>query len=163
MKYDNFKDEWKLITSDKERIKVGKAWLEEDTLDYWRHERMREKVKPFIENNVNAEWLTVGDGRFGLDGQYLIKSGAKNIHCTDLYDELLTIAFNKNLIPNFSSQNAENLKFEDNSFDYVFCKESFHHFPRPFLALYEIFRVSKKGVFLIEPRDTKIQFSIIQF
>ena len=83
------------------------------------------KVKPFIHYDNNSSWLTVGDGRYGLDGQYLMSCGAKNVHCTDLYDQLLKIAFHKNMICSFSSENAENLSFDDNSFDYVFCKRIF--------------------------------------
>jgi ubiquinone/menaquinone biosynthesis C-methylase UbiE len=37
--------------------------------------------------------------------------------------------------------------------DYVFCRESFHHFPRAYLGVYEMIRVAKKGVILIEPID----------
>ena len=35
----------------------------------------------------------------------------------------------------------------------MLIKESLHHLPRPWLALYEAFRVCKKGVLLIEPND----------
>ena len=45
---------------------------------------------------------------------------------------------------------------DDNSFDVVFCKEAFHHFPRPYLALYEMLRVSKKAVVMIEPSERLI-------
>ena len=50
-------------------------------------------------------------------------------------------------------ENAEKLNFENQSFDYVFCKEALHHFPRPYVALYEMLRVARKGVFLVEPND----------
>jgi hypothetical protein len=50
-------------------------------------------------------------------------------------------------------ENAERLTFRDETFDYVFCKESFHHFPRPYLALYEMLRVARRAVFLVEPND----------
>src|SRR5690606_20292919 len=35
-----------------------------------------------------------------------------------------------------------------------FCKEAYHHFPRPPIALYEMLRVARRGVILIEPHDT---------
>jgi SAM-dependent methyltransferase len=57
-------------------------------------------------------------------------------------------------IHEYSVENAEHLGFGDQQFDYVFCKESFHHFPRPYVALYEMLRVAKRAVFLIEPNDT---------
>lgn len=40
---------------------------------------------------------------------------------------------------------AENLPYDDNSFDLVYCVESFHHYPNPLKALSEIKRVLKKG------------------
>jgi len=38
----------------------------------------------------------------------------------------------------------------------VLCKEAFHHFPRPMVALYEMLRVARKAVVLIEPQDPLI-------
>ena len=66
---------------------------------------------------------------------------------------LLEVASKKGIIDSFSKQNAENLDFENDTFDYVLIKESLHHLPRPWLALYESFRDCKKGVIVIEPND----------
>lgn len=43
----------------------------------------------------------------------------------------------------------------DNSYDFVLCKESYHHFPRPPIAFYEMLRVANKAVVLIEPVEDK--------
>lgn len=51
--------------------------------------------------------------------------------------------------------NAENISLNDESFDVVFCKESYHHFSRPQLALYEMLRVAKEAVVIIEPNDIR--------
>ena len=56
-------------------------------------------------------------------------------------------------IPQYFPKNALLNKTGYESFDYVLIKEAFHHFPRPWIALYEAFRVCKKGVILIEPND----------
>lgn len=45
--------------------------------------------------------------------------------------------------------------FKNEAFDYVFCKESYHHFPRPMIALYEMLRVARKAVILVEPCDNR--------
>ena len=50
-------------------------------------------------------------------------------------------------------ENAESLSFEDEAFNFVLCKEAYHHFPRPMIALYEMLRVARKAVVLIEPFD----------
>jgi len=139
------------------------SWHNKDTLDYWRHERMINKVKPIINYNNKATWLTIGDGRYGSDGNILKNLGAKNISCSDISIKLLVLAKKKKLIKKYSKQNAENLTFNSSTFDYVLCKESFHHFSKPYLALYEMFRVSKKGVILIEPSDEIIEKSFFNF
>ena len=97
-------------------------------------------------------WLTVGDGRYGTEANYLIKSGLE-AHASDLSDELLKISKDSGFINEYSKQNAENLNFDDNSFDYVLIKEALHHCPRPWIAITEAFRVCRKGVILIEPHD----------
>jgi ubiquinone/menaquinone biosynthesis C-methylase UbiE len=131
-----------------------------NSLDAWRHSRMHKPVKGFIEADPNATWLTVGDGRYGTDGNFLLRSGAKSVHCTDLSDALLKIGNGDGFIQSYSEQNAEALDFESDSFDYVFCKEALHHFPRPYIALNEMFRVAKKSVILIEPRDHLLDSAI---
>lgn len=53
----------------------------------------------------------------------------------------------------YQQQNGEKLPFDSASFDVVFCKEGLHHLVRPVLGLYEMLRVARKGVILIEPFD----------
>lgn len=48
-----------------------------------------------------------------------------------------------------SAGDAENMPYEDNSFDLVCCVESFHHYPNPAKALSEINRVLRKGGVLL--------------
>lgn len=156
VKYDRHEQEWSLVLTDKKRKTVGESWLDKSTLDYWRHSRMRSNILSIIKNDPQARWLTVGDGRFGTDGNYLLNNGAKNVHCSDISDTLLRIGKQKGFINEFSSQNAEYLKFSNNFFDYILCKESLHHFPRPYAAMYEMMRVARKAVILIEPLDNKV-------
>jgi ubiquinone/menaquinone biosynthesis C-methylase UbiE len=149
VKYDRHDKEWSEVLA----TPMAESWLKKDTLDAWRHNRLRSFVDQVVLNDLNASWLTVGDGRFGSDASYLIDLGARNVHASDISDTLLKIGSKKKFINSFSAQNAEFLTFEDNSFDYVFCKDALHHVPRPYLAMHEMLRVSKRGVFLIEPRD----------
>jgi ubiquinone/menaquinone biosynthesis C-methylase UbiE len=164
VKYDNSQQEWDSVLQNPELKKMGDTWLREDTLDYWRHLRMRKPVNAFISSDPNGTWLTIGDGRYGTDAHYLLSAGAKQVHCSDISDTLLKIGNEVGFIQEFSAQNAEFLDFPDGAFDYVYCKEAFHHFPRPFIALSEMFRVAKKAVILCEPRDQMIdraRFSVI--
>ena len=63
---------------------------------------------------------------------------------TDYSDKLLKIGKEIGFINKYQKENAESLTFKDNEFDYVLIKEAFHHLPRPWMALYEAFRVCKR-------------------
>ena len=137
---------------DKERIKISRSWFDDTTADYWRHARMYE-CADCLRDFPDRRWLTVGDGRWGLDSIRLRQKGFKDVLPTDISEYLLKASKARGNIPEYSVENSEKLSFADNSFDYVLCKESFHHFPRPYLALYEMLRVARHAVFLIEPND----------
>jgi ubiquinone/menaquinone biosynthesis C-methylase UbiE len=133
----------------------AQAWLDEGSVNSWRFERMYRLALPLLETFPGAQWLTVGDGRYGLDALYLQRHGARAL-ATDISDTLLAEAKRRGIIADYRKENAEALSFADASFDFVLCKESYHHFPRPLLALYEMLRVARRGVLLIEPNDAEI-------
>jgi len=139
----------------------AKTWLETDTVDAWRHTRMYNALDPLLEMYPDATWVTVGDGRYGKDAQYIQGKGLK-VLATDIAEVLLKEAKEIGYIKAYSKENAESLSFSDNEFDFAFCKESYHHFPRPMIALYEMLRVVKRGVVLIEPNDSYVTSSILE-
>ncbi len=140
---------------------LSKAGLATDTVDAWRHTRMYNTLDPLLEAYPDATWVTIGDGRYGKDAQYIRGKGIKAL-ATDITDTLLKEALESGLIETYRQENSESLSFADREFDFAFCKESYHHFPRPMIALYEMLRVAKKGVVLIEPTDTYITSSIFE-
>lgn len=141
------------------RSAVAKTWLDPDTVNSWRMARMYRLADPVLEVFPGAQWLTVGDGRFGIDSRYLAAHGARTLP-TDISTTLLEEAKALGLIAQYRKENAECLSFADESFDFVLCKESYHHFPRPMVALYEMLRVARRGVLLIEPSDLEIADSM---
>jgi len=136
----------------------AKTWLEKDTVDAWRHLRMYGNLDPLL-NAEHSKWLTIGDGRYGNDANYILSKGCDAL-ATDISDILLKEAKEYGYITQYKKENSESLSFNDSEFDYVFCKEAYHHFPRPMLALYEMLRVAEKGVILIEPNDRYINNSV---
>ena len=150
IQYDRHDEEWEKCIGDRKRGEIAATWMQSGTLDRWRHNRMLGSINPFITKT--STWLTVGDGRYGTDAHYIMSQNG-TAHASDISDKLLKIGNQKGFIDSYSQQNAEELSFEDNSFDYVLIKEALHHFPRPWLALYQAFRVCRKGVILIEPND----------
>jgi ubiquinone/menaquinone biosynthesis C-methylase UbiE len=145
-------EHWKAITEDEKWRPLIESWFDESSADYWRHMRMYEAAA-YLSRARGLRWLTIGDGQYGLDSVRLRRQGVSAVLPTDIADATLREAKARGIIEEYRVENAERLSFPDGSFDFVFCKEAFHHFPRPFLALYEMLRVSRKGVLLVEPQD----------
>ena len=131
--------------------RVFETWFDDTTADAWRHARMYEAAE--LLASPDEDWLTVGDGRYGLDSIRIAKRGVGHVLPTDISDTLLEEARQAGKIPEYRVENAEALSFTDESFDYVFIKEALHHCPRPFLAVYEMLRVARKGVVIVEPTE----------
>jgi len=123
-----------------------------NSIDNWRHNRMRSHADGLLTAFPGASWLTVGDGTYGSDAHYLQSRGAKAI-ASSLVDTSLAEAVNRGWIKDYRAINAEAINMPDDSVDFVFCKEALHHLPRPSLGLYEMLRVARRGVVLIEPQD----------
>ena len=134
------------------QLEMYRDWFESGTVDLWRHLRMFRLLDPFLEEFSGADWLTVGDGTYGTASRYVQKRGSDALP-VDINVSLLQLSKEHGLINDYRRENAESLSFPDCSFDFSVCKESYHHFPRPMIALYEMIRVSKKAVVLIEPAD----------
>jgi len=147
-----YKREKKTTDRSKEANMIANTWLLDDNVGSWRHKRMIQCVDPLIESYPKANWLTVGDSRFGNEAHYIWKKG-RNVVASNISDQLLKKAKKINFIPDYIVENAEQLTLNDRSFDFILCKESLHHFPRPFIGLYEMIRVAKKAVILMEPND----------
>lgn len=137
-----------------------KMLFEEDNPIYYFNLSFFKNIDPLIYNN--EKWLTVGDFS-GIDAAYIKKKGgysvASDLSLKTLQEDVLPLG----LIDECSIQNVEKISFNDNSFDYVCCKEAYHHFPRPAIGFYEMIRVAKKGIIVIEPNDIGISFPILSF
>lgn len=157
--HERHRDHYKEHIEEDEPREDIKKWLRDDTVEEWRHDRLHKLIDPILDVESNSRWLTVGDGRFAREARYISDHGHEALP-TDISVELLAEAKERGYIDDYAEENAEELSFDDSTFDYVFCKQSYHHFPRPYLALYEMLRVAKNGVVLIEPSDPELHENI---
>ncbi|MFQ5571005.1 MAG: class I SAM-dependent methyltransferase [Rhodothermales bacterium] len=54
----------------------------------------------------------------------------------------------------WSFQDAQDLSYEDGAFEWVFVADGLHHCSSPHRALLEMYRVAKKGIIVVESRDS---------
>lgn len=150
--YDNHK-EWYNRKFPTEESKVGfyhqRRTGEKNSAASWLQQLFFSCIDPLLKKQ--ASWLTVGDA-YGFDAAYILQNGS-DAFATDLNSDFLSVAHAEGLINGFSAANAEALSFDDGSYDFMLCKESYHHFPRPYAAVYEMIRVARTGVVIIEPQD----------
>ena len=108
-------------------------------------------LDPFLD--PNKTWLTVADYN-GFEAHYLLQKGLKSVTASDLSDAMLKEAKAEGFITDYSKQNVESMTYAANAFDYVMCKQAFHHFPKAYQGLYEMVRVSTMATILVaEPID----------
>ena len=96
----------------------------------------------------NAKILDVGSGPGYLSKELSSRSSKYEVVGVDVSDDALKIAKKTcSGINNvsFSKGAVESLPFKTEEFDLVICKDSFHHFDDPKVALKEMLRVLKSG------------------
>lgn len=148
----SIEQQYKLQAQCEETMQLPSSYVDAESIDNWRHHRILELTRPIWQAVPNATWMTVGDGRYGSDAAYL-HSHKIQVIATSLTDDRLRKANEMGYINEYRAENAESISLTDSSIDFVLCKAAYHHFPRPTIALYEMLRVARKAVVLIEPLD----------
>lgn len=120
-----------------------------------RHPAVRAFARPKLKYVVDAlgcepdrssTMLEIGAGN-GFFSQTFDE--AFNLTCLDFSANML--AMNPLPADRKAVGDAENLQFEDDSFDYAFCGNLLHHLEDPTIAVREMRRIARKNVILIEP------------
>ena len=133
-----------------EKSDLPSCYIRPNSVDAWRHRRMLKSTLPIVKEFPDSKWLTVGDGRFGSDAFFLQNQGI-DVIATSISSDTLEKAHSLGFIRKYAAENAEAFRLPDNAVDFVLCKESLHHFPRPPVGFYEMLRIARKGTVLIEP------------
>jgi len=127
-------------------------WWNSQNSNYLRHTFPFYACKEFWKSLPQSKILNLMDGKGGCEGHFFNSLGHKSCSA-DISIEALKAAKDIGFIDEYSKQDAEELSFENESFDYVVVKESLHHLPRPYMAIYEMLRVCKEGIYIVEPQD----------
>lgn len=96
--------------------------------------------------------LTVCTGS-GIEADRFASRGA-SVTATDLSPDAIQRLRERYPQITASVADAEQLPFEDASFDVVVVRRGLHHLPRPILGIYEMIRVAKSHVVLMEAQDS---------
>jgi hypothetical protein len=114
---------------------------------------MYESLDSLLLQDSHSSWLTIGDA--GGDAHYLLSKGIGDVTASCIDDSQLARLQAQGMLGGHAPRalNAEQIQLPDESFDYVLCKEAYHHMPRPPIAFYEMLRVARKAAILIEPAE----------
>jgi len=123
-------------------------WYDKNTREN-RMGEMREyatEVARHIKNGDNVLEIAPGPGYMSIE---LAKMGNYNITGLDISPDMVRIsrknAEHEKVNINFIQGNVTSMKFEEGTFDFIFCSAAFKNFKEPLLALKEMYRVIKKG------------------
>lgn len=86
-----------------------------------------------------------------LDRDVLLEAGLRNVTISNLDERLCGDEFAPFA---WSFQDAEAISFPDDSFDYCIVHAGLHHCASPHRGLLEMYRVARKGILVIEARDS---------
>ncbi len=108
-----------------------------------------EKIKPFLNENLDVLELACGTGQF----TYTLAEKTKSWIATDFSAKMVQQTqknYNRDKA-RFEVQDATNITYQDNSFAIVFIANALHIMPNPEIAMAEIKRVLKPNGLLIAP------------
>lgn len=93
---------------DPERLRISANWCDVTTADAWLQERTYE-IAHHLGGKPGETWVTIGDGRFGLDSLRLMAHGAFDAFATDIDETLLKVAKTRGDLIDYRVENAEGL------------------------------------------------------
>jgi hypothetical protein len=121
--------------------------------DTKRHYAMLSSSDGLLNHLKPTSILSVGDNLARDAGYFKRKFSEARCIASDLYADGIKEAVTDGWVDDVISADIEALPFSDGEVDCVIAKEAFHHWPRPMLGMYEMMRVAKKAILLIEPYD----------
>lgn len=121
---------------------------------------IKKSIDNYLSNlkNTNNPGEILALGANEVEAKELIKYSFKKIILSGISNPSseLKKLLKKDKRLSYKKEDMQKLSFKDNSFDLVFVKEAIHHTAMPIKTFYEMLRVSKKAIILIEPNETTL-------
>jgi ubiquinone/menaquinone biosynthesis C-methylase UbiE len=116
------------------------------------------KLKRLLDKNkidLDDNDILLASCGCGIDAHYLIKYyDFSKMYFTDIHMRAMEKTQSNFYNQFFVLTDNQTLSFKDKSFDYVFIAASLHHLKEPIKGLYELLRVARRGLIVIEPNDS---------
>jgi len=113
-----------------------------------KRKKFYEKIINKVILNKNSKILILGATMY--DCELFKNNGYLNVTISNLDSKNLYQPYSHSI------QDLRKLSFKDGSFDYVVANACIHHTSKPHNAILEMYRVSKKGIIVIEGNDSKL-------
>lgn len=94
--------------------------------------------------------------REGMEGSILCDMDFTDVTVSDLAEQGVQAALERDHRLKGLILNAENLDLENESFDVVLVQDGLHHLSSPIQGFTEMLRVAKRGVVFLEPHDSLV-------
>jgi ubiquinone/menaquinone biosynthesis C-methylase UbiE len=120
-----------------------------------------EEAAKLIGGNLTGKTILIVCAGDGFDADYWHRLGAL-VTATDLSGEACKKIKERNPAIVTKVEDAEHLSFANESFDYVIVRAGLHHLPRPLVGLYEMLRVAKEGILVMEAQDSLLLRLIVR-
>ena len=131
-------------------LKFWRDWLEGNGKAYERSGRLSDRFTPLIGHKKEITIANLGAGPMCLIGNWRRDVKVNVISSDLLADEYTKMRAELNLRPQYivEKQDMENLTYENNKFDIVYCANALDHTQNPRKALNEMVRICKPGGYI---------------
>lgn len=107
----------------------------------------------FVSHDSTILTLCSGEG---MEGSILCDLGFNNVTVSDLSEQGVHAALQRDSRLNALVLNAQQVHLADGSYDVVLVQDGLHHLPSPVQGFTEMLRLARQGVIFLEPHESLV-------